>query len=334
MRWFVACLFVVVAAGNVLAEPIEVLERNGCLGCHSVDGSSAAGPTLAGIGERRDEAYLRRALTDPAADVAEGFAAMPDLALDSDAVDALVGAMQALPDRDPPFESFWPLVICCVLFVGLHFLLSGPPRKALVSKLGEGRFTALYSVLVGLPFGGIFWGWSVAPHTIVWTPPTFTVHLAVTLNLLASILIVAGYTTASPTVAGTNVHLEAPKGILTITRHPALWGFGIWALAHLGANGDVASIVLFGGFVVLSFGGMLHIDRRRRASDPSWPAFEATTSILPFAAVLSKRTKLDLGGLWWRALVGVAVYATIVVWSHEWLTGVSPLPIEMRHAFH
>lgn len=317
---------------SAFAEPVDVLERHGCLGCHSVDGSSGAGPTLAGIAQRRDDAHLRRALTDPGADVAEGFVAMPDLGLDPESVDALVDAMHALPEVEPPFEALWPLVLCCVLFVGLHFFLSGPVRAPLVSRLGFGRFTALYSVLIGLPFAGLFWGWSVAPHVVVWTPPIFTIHLAVTLNLLAAILIVAGYTTASPTVAGTNVQLDAPQGVLTITRHPALWGFGLWALAHLGANGDAASIVLFGGFVVLSFGGMLHIDRRRRASDPSWAPFEFKTSIVPFAAVLAKRTKLDLRGLWWRAIVGIVVYATIVVWSHEWLTGVSPLPIEMRRA--
>ena len=323
-----AILFPLTAA----AEPIDVLEAHGCLGCHSVDGSSGAGPTLAGVAERRDDAFLRRALHDPAADVAEGYAAMPDLGLSAASIDALVDAMHALPDVEPPFESMLPLALACVLFVGLHFLLSGPPRARLVAKLGYDRFTALYSVLVAIPFAGLFWGWSVAPHVIVWTPPTFTVHLAVTLNLLSMILIVAGYTTASPTVAGTNVQLEAPAGILTITRHPALWGFAIWAMAHLGSNGDLASIWLFGSILVLAFGGMVHIDRRRRASHPSWPAFERTTSLMPFAAVVGKRTRLDLGGLWWRALIGVAVYAAIVLWSHEWLMGVSPLPLEMRRA--
>lgn len=321
----------VLVSSTALAEPVEVLESHGCLGCHSVDGSSGAGPTLAGIAQRHDPAYLRRALTDPGAEVAEGFVAMPDLGIDTESVDALVDAMGALPDVEPPFESLWPLLICCVLFVGLHFVLSGPVRAPLVSRIGAARFTALYSVLVGLPFAGVYWGWSVAPHVVVWTPPIFTIHLAVTLNLFAAILIVAGYSTASPTVAGTNVKADAPHGVLTITRHPALWGFGLWALAHLGANGDAASIVLFGGFFVLSFGGMLHIDRRRRGGDPSWEAFESTSSLVPFAAVVTRRTKLDLSGLWWRTLVGIGVYATLV-WSHEWLTGVSPLPIEMRRA--
>jgi uncharacterized membrane protein len=30
-------------------------------------------------------------------------------------------------------------------------------------------------------------------------------------------------------------------------RHPMLWGFFLWAVAHLLVNGDLASIILFGG---------------------------------------------------------------------------------------
>jgi len=65
----------------------ELLEKHGCLGCHSLDGTPKAGPTFKGIrgrpvivvtgGKERtvtvDEAYLRRSILEPNADVVKGF---------------------------------------------------------------------------------------------------------------------------------------------------------------------------------------------------------------------------------------------------------------------
>jgi cytochrome c oxidase subunit 2 len=65
----------------------ELLEKHGCLGCHSLDGSPKVGPTFKGIwgrpvtvltgGKERavivDEAYLRRSILEPNADVVKGF---------------------------------------------------------------------------------------------------------------------------------------------------------------------------------------------------------------------------------------------------------------------
>jgi cytochrome c oxidase subunit 2 len=65
----------------------ELMEKHGCLGCHSLDGTPKAGPTLKGIWGRRvtvltggverslivDEAYLRRSILEPNADVVKGY---------------------------------------------------------------------------------------------------------------------------------------------------------------------------------------------------------------------------------------------------------------------
>jgi cytochrome c oxidase subunit 2 len=65
----------------------ELLEKHGCLGCHSLDGTPKVGPTLKGVWGRSvtvvtgrtertitvDEAYLRRSILEPNADVVKGF---------------------------------------------------------------------------------------------------------------------------------------------------------------------------------------------------------------------------------------------------------------------
>ncbi|HEY6839432.1 MAG TPA: cytochrome c oxidase subunit II [Geobacteraceae bacterium] len=65
----------------------ELLEKHGCLGCHTLDGTPKVGPTLKGLWGRResiltggrehaivvDEAYVRRSILDPQADIVKGF---------------------------------------------------------------------------------------------------------------------------------------------------------------------------------------------------------------------------------------------------------------------
>jgi cytochrome c oxidase subunit 2 len=72
---------------EVLSSALELLEDNGCLDCHSTDGSDLVGPTFKKIygktsiliteGKERevntDEAYLRRSILRPEADIVKGY---------------------------------------------------------------------------------------------------------------------------------------------------------------------------------------------------------------------------------------------------------------------
>jgi uncharacterized membrane protein len=116
-------------------------------------------------------------------------------------------------------------------------------------------------------------------------------------------------------------------GILRVTRHPLLWGIALWAFAHLLANGDVASVLLFGTFLVLALLGPFLIDaKRRRARGAAYERFLAVTSNVPFAAIAAGRTSLHAAELgWWRIAAGLLLYVAFLA-GHRWLFGVSPLP--------
>lgn len=85
----------------LIATGSNLATTNGCIGCHSVNGLDGTGPTWTGLAARVDEEYLRRAILEPNADIAEGFTAgvMPvtyaDTLSDED-VDALVAYIQSL----------------------------------------------------------------------------------------------------------------------------------------------------------------------------------------------------------------------------------------------
>ena len=79
-----------------------------------------------------------------------------------------------------------------------------------------------------------------------------------------------------------------------------------WALAHLIANGNLADLLLFGGFLAWAVADRISVKRRPGAAPvlggPPRPANDLIAVV---------------GGL--------VVYAVFAVWVHAWLIGVSPL---------
>ena len=84
---------------------------------------------------------------------------------------------------------------------------------------------------------------------------------------------------------------------------------------------------LFAGLLILSVVGMFRIDRRREyLYGAAWGPVLLTTSLVPFGAVLSKRTSFDWAGIgWWRLSLSVAIYLGLV-WLHPFVLGVSAWP--------
>jgi uncharacterized membrane protein len=104
-----------------------------------------------------------------------------------------------------------------------------------------------------------------------------------------------------------------------------MWGIGLWALVHLAANGDLATVILFATFAILGFGGMATLDRKYARRDPAgWPRLKATTSILPFEAILERRQQWRPGEIGWRPVAVTAGLYALLLAVHPWLIGVSP----------
>jgi uncharacterized membrane protein len=224
------------------------------------------------------------------------------------------------------------LIAATALFVAGHFVLSSRPlRRPLQRVLGERLFLAAYSVAALAAFLWMMSAYGAAPVLEVWTPPPFLRLVPLVLMPLASILVIGGLTTRSVTLVGGAQVAGGPgsaaPGMIAITRHPALWGFTLWAGSHLAVNGDAANMILMAGILVLSLGGMVHIDlRREEALGSAWGPTKMTTSALPFAAILSGRTKLDWKSIGWQRLLGgLAVYG-VLIFAHPWIAGVALIP--------
>ena len=141
---------------------------------------------------------------------------------------------------------------------------------------------------------------------------------------VALLLLACGVMQPNPTAIGGGGG-EA-RGMLRVTRHPVMWGIGLWALVHLAANGDLATVILFAAFAVLAFGGMASLDRKHASRDSAgWPRLKATTSILPFQAILERRQQWRPDEIGWRPVAIAGGLYVVMLALHPWLIGVSPL---------
>src|SRR6185437_13943125 len=159
------------------------------------------------------------------------------------------------------------LIAACVYFLLIHFCVSGTRlRDALIGKLGEGPYRGLFSLASLIGIAWMIYGYRHSPLVPTWgLVPGFR-PAAYVLVFIAFLFAVIGILTPSPTRVGMESRLDPQqaRGMVRITRHPFLWGVGLWAATHLIINGDAASLLLFGTFLVLAIGGTASIDAKRR----------------------------------------------------------------------
>ena len=223
-------------------------------------------------------------------------------------------------------HSVTSLVIAGVAFFGSHTLLSSTRlRGSLRDQLGEYGFLLIYSLTALVTFAWFVLAYARAPFIPVWTPPPWTHYVPVGLMPLATLLLVGGYSTPNPTAVGMERMARADDpapGILRITRHPVMWALGLWGVGHLAANGDFGSMWFFGVITALALGGTLLIDRKKQlALGSNWQRLASVTSNLPFAALITSRTRLrwrDIGVL--RPFAALLLYAVLFL-AHPLFAG-------------
>jgi uncharacterized membrane protein len=219
--------------------------------------------------------------------------------------------------------------LACAAWFLLHLLLAGVFRPALASRLGEHGFRGLFSALSALSLGAMIWTYTKAPLVWLWPPGPALNAAAVLIMLPAFLLAVAGLRPSNPTLAGADLllgELLPDIGITRVTRHPMLWAFVLWAVAHMLANGDVATLLLAGSVLLTALNGMVSIDRKkRRKLGEAYAAFERRTSIVPFAAILQGRNEFRFREIGWLTLAaGLLLYAATF-----WLHGQLGVPIAL-----
>jgi uncharacterized membrane protein len=214
------------------------------------------------------------------------------------------------------------LIVGVVLWLAVHLGIAGTSaRDAIVRRVGEQRYRGLFSLLALPALVLMIVGYALAETTLLWVTPAWVVAVIDAVMLLAFLLLAAAI--IKPRGAG-----EGPRGIFRVTRHPMMSAVGIWSGLHLLGNGDSASVLFFGAFLATVLLGLRSADAKLARRDPEKAgALHSVTSRLPFAAIVSGRNRLVLAEIGWIAPLAGVIAWVAVLHLHQWVVGVSPLPV-------
>ena len=164
------------------------------------------------------------------------------------------------------------MILGLVLFFAPHvFTTKRDARAQAIARLGEGTYKILYSIVSLAGLALIVWGFGHYRATgwvDIWYPPKAMKHITVALMLPAVILVVASYLRGR---------------IYATLKHPMLAGVKLWAAAHLLANGDLGSIILFGSFLGWGVYDRISLKRRKDAGGPPIPVGGVTNDLIAVA---------------------------------------------------
>jgi len=187
------------------------------------------------------------------------------------------------------------MILGLLLFFGVHTLTTQRELRArVIASSGEGGYKIGYSLVSALGLVLIVWGFAHYRATgwiDVWQPPTAFKHLTVALMLPAVILVVASY------IRGR---------IYTRLKHPMLTGIKLWAAAHLLANGDLGSIILFGSFLGWAVFDRISLKHRADSGAPPIPVGGPSNDLIAVAVGLV--AYLALGFAFHPVVIGVPVF--------------------------
>src|SRR5262245_59764708 len=184
------------------------------------------------------------------------------------------------------------MILGLAVFVAPHvFVTRRDARAAAIAQMGEGPYKGLFSLvsIVGVVLIGCgFARYRATGWIEVWSAPSWTRHVPVALMWPAIVMIVAAY---------------IPGNIKRVLKHPTLAGIKLWALAHLISNGDLGSILLFGGILAWAVFDRISLKSRTDPGGPPIPVGGARQDVI-------------------AVIVGTLVYLALGFWFHPWVIGV------------
>jgi uncharacterized membrane protein len=187
-------------------------------------------------------------------------------------------------------------ILGLVIFLGAHVFVSmRDERAALISKIGQGSYRGLFSLvsIIGIVLIGYGFAWYRAAGPIpIWSPPLWTHHIVEALMWPASIMVAAAY---------------IPGNITRVLKHSMLAGVKTWAFAHLCANGDLGGIILFGSVLAWAVCDRITLKRRGDPGAPPVPVGGMKNDVI--AVVVGTIIYLALGFVFHPVVIGVPAFA-------------------------
>ena len=199
-----------------------------------------------------------------------------------------------------------------IALVGSHFALSHPLRAPLVKRLGASAFLGLYSLVAAACLVWMVFAFRAAPAGDLGGTTGEAGWIVATLLTLPALVLFLGSLWKNPALpnpgAASTVEREA-TGVFAVTRHPMMWGFALWALAHILLWWDTRTLIVAATILILALVGA-HLQDRKKAAlmGEAWTRWEARTSYWPRWGQI-----FGAGGILWLAAVALWL---LVTWAH------------------
>ncbi|NCP24740.1 MAG: MFS transporter [Erythrobacter sp.] len=203
------------------------------------------------------------------------------------------------------------LAAASIAFVGSHFALSHPLRGPLVGAIGEGAFRGLYSLVAAGCMIWMYLAFKEAPGADLGGSGEIGWAIATLLTLPALVLFLGSLkgNPALPAPGAQKAAARDPAGVFAVTRHPMMWGFALWAVAHLVLWWSWRTVIVALAILILALVGARLQDRKKELlMGTSWTGWERRTSYWPRWSGLVR-----VGPVLW--LLGIAAWLG-VTWLH------------------
>jgi uncharacterized membrane protein len=170
------------------------------------------------------------------------------------------------------------LIAGLIIFFGIHLLPTFSSfRQHLINRLGLYPYKGLFALIALLGLALIIHGHLRAPSLPLWTPPAWGRYAVHIVMLPAAVLFAAAY---------------LPGNIKRYTRHPMLWGATLWAIGHILANGELASLIIFVGIGLFALFDMVSANRRGATfsevrKSVLWDALVIVVGLITYVAILT-----------------------------------------------
>ncbi|MBI1404063.1 MAG: MFS transporter [Porphyrobacter sp.] len=201
------------------------------------------------------------------------------------------------------------LVAANAAFVGTHFAMSHPLRGAMVRRLGAGGFQAAYTLVSFAALAWVYFAFKAAPDADLGGSGEAG-WIAATLITWPAMILLAGSLAGNPALPTPQAEAQAraePRGVFKVTRHPMMWGIGLWAASHILLFWSTRTMITAFAMGLLALvGSRLQDGKKAVLMGAAWGEWSAKTSWWPRlgqlprvgAVPLVAGTALWLAGTW------------------------------------
>ena len=213
-------------------------------------------------------------------------------------------------------SEYLKLILASLLFVGAHFLMSHPLRKEMVRIFRANGFALVYSIISLLTFGWMIFEFNSAPKAEpYWLAGNVIWIAASVLTLMAAVLFV-GSLVRNPSLPGASEKpaSQKPFGAYRVTRHPMMWSFALWGIAHIIVAPRPDNFIFVGSIIFLALVGAKAQElKKAKLVGVEWDVWLRQTS---FGLRLGQLASVGVT-LW---LSGILLWL-VASWAHQYLGG-------------